>query len=98
MQLNAFRKKHYLQEAIVNITDNYPHYQTIRDTKPAIVQYSTPVIKHLNYEPFCFVADSNSQLYFIDTAANKVIINNPKLLSSFIASAGGVKLIGGGPV
>ena len=93
MQLNAFIQKHYLQEAIVNITGNHPHSQTIRDTTPATVQYSTPVIKHLNYEPFCFVADSNIQLYIIDTAPNNVIVNYPKLLSSFIASAGGIKVI-----
>ena len=53
----------------------------MRDPPSAIAQSSTPVIKHLNNEPFYFVVDSNIQLYIIGTGENRVIVNDPKMLS-----------------
>ena len=41
--------------------------------------------------PYLFVADTDSVPYLIDTAANRVIVNNIKLLSNFKAIRGGVK-------
>ena len=51
-QLNAFRQKHYLQSHTSNITCNQTHSQTIIDPPSTITQSSTPVIKHLNNNPF----------------------------------------------
>ena len=84
--------------ATSKIAGNHPHSQTIIDTPTDIAQSSTPVIKHLNTKPFCLVSDSVTQLYIIDTGANRVIVNYPKLLSSFISSTEGVNVIGGNPV
>ena len=76
IQLNTLKQKNYIQFVISNIIVNFPHLKTIRDTRSSIVQYSTPVIKHLNNEPFCFISDSNSKWYIIDTGANRVVLND----------------------
>ena len=52
----------------------------------------------LRQEPFCFVADTDSTLFIIDTGANRVIVKDSKLLHSFQACSGGVKGVGGNPV
>jgi hypothetical protein len=48
--------------------------------------------------PYCFVADTDSVAYVLDTGANRLIINNAKLFAKFTASNGRVKGIGGDPV
>ena len=50
-QLNASIKEHHLQVSISKIKVNHPNSQTTRDTPPAIVQSSTPVIKYINNKP-----------------------------------------------
>ena len=96
--MNDFIQNHYLQVSTSKITGNHPHYKTIIDPPPSIAHYSNPTTKPLNNEPFCFVSESDSQLYIIYTGANRVIINDTNLLSLFIASTDGVKEIGGNPV
>ena len=48
----------------------------------------------LRSTPYLFVADTDSVPYLIDTAANRVIVNNIKLLSNFKATRGGVQVVG----
>jgi hypothetical protein len=48
--------------------------------------------------PFCFVADTDSVPYILDTGANRVILNDAKLFHKFQARNGSVKGIGGDPV
>jgi hypothetical protein len=48
--------------------------------------------------PYCFIADTDSVTYVLDTGANRLIINNAKLFAKFAASNGRVKGIGGDPV
>ena len=49
----------------------------------------------LRSTPYLFVADTNSVPYLIDTADNRVIVNNIKLLYTFKAIHSGVKGVGG---
>jgi hypothetical protein len=49
----------------------------------------------LRHLPYCFVADTDSVEYIIDTGANRIIINNAKLFTSFRAIESSVKGIGG---
>jgi hypothetical protein len=48
--------------------------------------------------PYCFIADTDSVAYVLDTGANRLIINNAKIFEKFTASNGRVKGIGGDPV
>jgi hypothetical protein len=48
--------------------------------------------------PYCFIADTDSVAYVLDTGANHLILNNAKLFIHFKASNGRVKGIGGDPV
>eukprot|EP00980_Cylindrotheca_fusiformis_P019866 scaffold6984_cov81-Cylindrotheca_fusiformis.AAC.1 len=49
-------------------------------------------------EPYCFVVDTDSQEFLIDSGANAVIVNKAKLLTDFKPTSGGVNGIGGTPV
>jgi hypothetical protein len=48
--------------------------------------------------PYCFVANTDSVAYVLDTGANRLIINNAKLFAKFTARNGRVKGIGGDPL
>jgi hypothetical protein len=48
--------------------------------------------------PYCFIADTDSVTYVLDTGANRLILNNAKLFIQFKANNGRVKGIGGDPV
>jgi hypothetical protein len=48
--------------------------------------------------PYCFIADTDSVPYVLDTGANRVILNDVKLLKEFQPCTGSVKGIGGDPV
>jgi hypothetical protein len=48
--------------------------------------------------PYCFIADTDSIPYIVDSGANRVILNNAKLFKSFKAQRGAVKGVGGNPV
>jgi hypothetical protein len=48
--------------------------------------------------PYCFVADTDSIPFVLDTGANRMIINNVKLFKHFKSRKGNVKGIGGAPV
>jgi hypothetical protein len=53
---------------------------------------------HLQQIPYCFIADTDSVPYVLDTGANRVILNDAKLLKEFQPRTGSVKGIGGDPV
>jgi hypothetical protein len=52
----------------------------------------------LTAEPYCFVADTDSFPFVIDTGANWFIVNDRSLFTSFKPQSGLVKGIGGTPV
>ena len=49
-------------------------------------------------EPFCFITNTVSTSFFIDTGANRVIVKDAKLLHGFQACSGGVKGVVGNHV
>jgi hypothetical protein len=57
-----------------------------------------PPYAKLRCLPYCFVADTDSIPFVLDTGANHVIINNAKLFKHFKSRKGNVKGIGGAPV
>jgi hypothetical protein len=52
----------------------------------------------LTAEPYCFVADTDSFPFLINTGANRFIVNSWSLFTSFKPQSGLVKGIGGTPV
>jgi hypothetical protein len=50
---------------------------------------------HIWSQPYCFIADTDSVAYVLDTGANRVILNDAKLFTNFVARRGNVKGIGG---
>jgi hypothetical protein len=54
--------------------------------------------KSLRRLPYCFVADTDSVKYVIDTGANCIIIQNKKIFSSFRLVESSVKGVGGNAV
>lgn len=55
-------------------------------------------VETINNAPFCFVVDTDSAQFLIDSGANRYIVNDPRLLKQFEATTGhGVKGIGGAP-
>jgi hypothetical protein len=52
----------------------------------------------LRQQPFCFIANTDSVPYVLDTGANRIILNGAKLFKDFQAKAGNVTGIGGSPV
>jgi hypothetical protein len=52
----------------------------------------------LRYLPYCFIADTDSVEYIIDTGANRIIINNRKLFVKSQTIASSVKGIAGNAV
>ena len=51
--------------------------------------------KQLRNTPHCFIADTDSQTYLLDTGANRFIVNNVKLLNEFNPVRASVKGING---
>ena len=49
----------------------------------------------LSNEPFCFIADTDSAEWLVDTGANRFIVNRKELLRDFRSVKGGIKGIGG---
>ena len=67
-------------------------------TAPAPDSGSLSPPSSLPTEPQCFVADTDSHMFLVDSGANAVIVNDVTLLTDFHSSTGGVKGIGGLPI
>ena len=74
----------------------------ISNTVSSVTTVATPSLddepvpdNELRFTSYLFVADTDSVPYLINTTANRVIVNNIKLLSNFKAIRGGVKGVGG---
>ena len=53
--------------------------------------------EHIPLYPSCFVADTDSTNFVIDTGTNRIIVNDASLLCDFQAMEGGIKGVGGNP-
>jgi hypothetical protein len=96
---DALRQYTYIQTAIDDATENHP----ISGDPDATEMSDLPTANaaqtvNLRHTPYCFVADTDSIPYVIDTGANRVIINDAKLFHEFRPTNGKVKGIGGTPV
>ena len=99
--LDNAKQQHYTKVMMNKIRENQTNdisHQPLNICTNGDVNQHLPTPDHYNNEPYCFVADTDSQQYIIDTGANRVIVNDPSLLANFRASGGGVKGIGGTPV
>lgn len=67
------------------------HAPTIIDQDPV----TTKTDSSLSNLPFCFLCDTDSIPHLADTGANRIILNNPRMVTNFKAADGGVKGIDG---
>ena len=65
---------------------------------PSVDAANSPITDAIPTTPFCFVADTDSARFTLDTGANRIIVNDVKLLDDFQSVSGDVKGIGGTPV
>jgi hypothetical protein len=96
---DALRQYAYIQTAINDAAANHPVSPDPDATKTSDLPTANAAeADNLRQAPYCFVADTDSIPYVIDTGANRVIINNAKLFHEFRPTNGKVKGIGGTPV
>jgi hypothetical protein len=85
--LDSFRQQALQTTVVDNITRAVPASSFALPT--------TDDAKSLPTTPYCFAFDTDSVPYVLDTGANRMIVNNPKLLRDFRPTQGGVKGVGG---
>jgi hypothetical protein len=91
--LDVHRQQRYVKTVVNNAitaSEGSGHYYA----SPANISAN----QLLTTEPYCFVADTNSFPFVIDTGANRFIVNDRSLFTSFKPQSGLVKGIGGTPV
>jgi hypothetical protein len=89
---DSYRQQSYVQTAISNMTSN-----PVTDEPTGMPANAAPD-EHRRNTPYCFIADTDSTPYIVDSGANRVILNDAKLFKSFKAQRGAVKGVGGNPV
>jgi hypothetical protein len=90
--LDSHHQQSYLETALRNSMTTRLNTPYFADTANALPDPG------LSAEPYCFVADTDSFPFIIDTGANRFIINDKSLFTTFIPRTGLVKGIGGSPV
>ena len=75
-----------------NTINNIPISNTISE---AATQPSPLSTRGLQQEPYCFVVDTDSIPYIIDTGANRIIVNDARHLQNLVATSDKIKGIGG---
>jgi hypothetical protein len=95
--LDQARQHTYVNTIVDAAVSNHPDADEIIATT---VDGVTPPESNvgLQYLPYCFIADTDSVEYIIDTGANRIIINNRKLFVKSRTIASSVKGIGGNAV
>ena len=89
------RQQAYVQTSIDNMTSATSNQAADR---PTGLPANTEIDANRRTTPYCFVADTDSIPYIVDSGANRVILNDAKLFKSFTAQRGAVKGVGGNPV
>jgi hypothetical protein len=90
--LDSVRQQHLIDTVIqVSTTSNDEPYFALP------IEGASPP-ESLPTQPYCFVADTDSFPFVLDSGANRFIVNDPTLFSSFKPKLGLVKGIGGSPV
>jgi hypothetical protein len=93
---NTSRQQAYAQTIINN---KIAYHAPVDDSEATSnTAADAPQDELLRQQPHCFIADTNSVPYVLDSGANRVILNDAKLFKDFQAKAGNIKGIGGSPV
>ena len=89
--LDATRQQNYIRTIIKRTTESKygSDHQTIVQSADAALD------DHLPTRPFCFIADTDSFPFVLDSGANRFIINDATLFHTFVKQSGRVKGIGG---
>ena len=90
---DSHRQQAYVRSIISNLTGSAGAPPS--DLNPATSLSPPPELRNT---PHCFVADTDSTPYIVDTGANRVILNDVKLFTKFHPITGSVNGIGGSPV
>ena len=90
--LDATRQQNYIQSIVQRITESTN--DSCNHTIALSADTPTPD-ESLSTRPFCFVADTDSFPFVLDSGANRFIINDATLFSTFTQQSGRVKGIGG---
>ena len=93
---DAVRQRAYVKTIIQNATNN-PHLMEHPNLGVSNItdNNKTKTDSPLPNTPHCFIADTDSQTYLLDTGANRFIVNNIKLLNQFNYAQASVKGING---
>lgn len=92
--LDSFRQQSLQRTVVSNATSSHPAGV---HAMPSDVDDAKPDV-NIRKQPHCFVVDTDSKSYVLDTGANRFIVRDVKLLDNFQAVRGDVKGIGGTPV
>ena len=91
---DIMRQCAYVNTIIHNIAEQSNQYDNIA-CMPAMNNDTKPNVTNISSNPYCFIADSDSQTYLLDTGANWFIVNNAKLMERFTYTKGHVKGVSG---
>ena len=95
---DTHRQQRYIDTVIKNLTDNADTLNTgpipSVHCDPTKITSATPP-SSLKKEPCCFVADTDSEIYVVDTAANQIGIKDAKMMTNIRLANITIKSIGG---
>ena len=74
------------------------HSMVHRSENATCLNVNSPPPSKINSMPYCFIADTDSITVALDTGANRVIVNDKRLLSDFRRSKERVKGLQGKPI
>ena len=93
--LDISRQQKYVNSLIDQLdTINSEENQNLALVTTQSVPKSTPT-SLLRQDPVSFIADTDSVLYIIDTGANRIVVNDARLLTNLKISSSAIKGIGG---
>ena len=95
--LDITRQRKYIKtivDKVSNDSDISSSSSSSANIPPTSQSSSSPSIG-TGTEPFCFVVDTDSVPYVIDTGANRIIVNDAKYLHKLVPTSDKIKGIGG---
>lgn len=93
---DTFKQQQYIQTIIDGINNQSENTIPTFTSGPVhCLSQDNVDTSNLNQTPYCFITDTDSIPYVIDTGANRIIVNDIKLLHNITATSDKVKGIGG---
>ena len=97
--LDKTRQHKYVDTIITKLKNDHnntnTNIPTSNTTSEAAALPSPSSMRGLQQEPYCFVVDTDSIPYIIDTGANRIIVNDARHLQNLVATSDKIKGIGG---